>query len=342
VSEQVLYEVGNPQAYIVPDVVCDFSNVLVEEIGPNRVRVRNAIGYPPTDNYKVSIGFTDGYRFIGLTPVLGIQAARKGEQQAAALVQRVEEILRDHDFGPFRAVRIEALGAEASYGANARSRETREVIMRVGVEHEQRDALKFYVQEFYSPAVSMSVGTTTILGTRHEIEPVIRIFSCLVPRKQIIPVLSFAGKDQQLPTERPAQVYNPQMAKVPVIAKSNTKAAADTVRLLDLAWARSGDKGNSFNIAVIARKPEYLPYIRQALDKGKLMEFFKHEFQGEREPKVVFFEAPGLNGLNLLFTGALGGGQLSSLRIDALAKAKAQQLLDFPVQVPTEIRMAVA
>jgi hypothetical protein len=342
VSEQVLYEVGNPQAYMVPDVVCDFSNVSVEEIGPNRVRVRNALGYPPTDSYKVSIGFTDGYRFIGLTPVLGMQAARKGERQAAALIERVGEILRKRDFAPFRAVRIEALGTETSYGANARNRDTREAIMRVGVEHEQREALKFYVQEFHSPAVSMSVGTTSMLGTRHEIEPVIRIFSCLVPREKITPVLSFEGRDQPIPTESPAQRYRPQVAKSPAILAASTQATTDTVRLVDLAWARSGDKGNSFNIAVIARKPEYLPYIREALDEGKLMEFFKHEFEGEREPKVVRFEAPGLDGLNLLFTGALGGGQLSSLRIDALAKAKAQQLLDFPVPVPADIKRAVA
>lgn len=341
VSEQILYEVGNPQAYIVPDVVCDFSNVLVEEVGHNRVRVSNATGHPPTDNYKVSIGFTDGYRFIGLTPVLGIQAARKGERQAAALVERVEEILRKHDFAPFRAMRIEALGSEASYGANARTRETREVVMRVGVEHEKADALKYYVQEFYSPAVSMSVGTTSILGTRHEIEPVIRIFSCLVSRERVTPVLSFNGNEQQIPTTRPAKPYSQQSAPPRVAQRASTEATPHTVRLLDLAYARSGDKGNSFSIGVFARRPEYLPYIRQALDEAKVMDFFRHEFEGERQPTIVRFEAPGLDGLNLLFTGALGGGQLSSLRIDALAKAKAQQLLDFMVPVSANIKQAL-
>jgi hypothetical protein len=341
VSEQVLYEIGDPQAYVVPDVVCDFSQVKVEEVGKNRVRVSNASGYPPTDNYKVSVSFEDGYRYIGLMPVLGMGAVRKGERQAAALVERVEEILRNHNYGPFRAVRIEALGAETTYGAQARHRDTREAIIRVGVEHDQRDALKYFVHEFYSPAVSMSVGTTTFLGARHDIEPIIRIFSGLVPREKIVPVMSFDGTEESLHTARPAEVFSPQMIRRPSV-QSETAESTDTVPLIDLAWARSGDKGNSFSIAVLARKPEYLPYIRQALDEKRVFDFFRHEFEGERNPGVVRFEAPGLDGLNLLFTGALGGGQLSSLRIDALAKAKAQQLLEFPVPVPPSLRRAVA
>ena len=340
VSEQVLYEIGDPQAYVVPDVVCDFSQVKVEEVGKNRVRVSNASGYPPTDNYKVSVSFEDGYRYIGLMPVLGMGAVRKGERQAAALVERVEEILRHRNYGPFRAVRIEALGAEASYGAQARNRDTREAIIRVGVEHDQRDALKYFVHEFYSPAVSMSVGTTTFLGARHDIEPIIRIFSGLVPREKIVPVLSFEGTEEYLHTVQPAEVFSPQMVRRPSV-ESETAESTDTVPLIDLAWARSGDKGNSFSIAVLARKPEYLPYIRQALDEKRVFDFFRHEFEGERNPGVVRFEAPGLDGLNLLFTGALGGGQLSCLRIDALAKAKAQQLLEFPVPVPASVRRAV-
>lgn len=339
VSEQVLYEVGDPQAYIVPDVVCDFSQVRVEQVGPDRVRVSNAIGRPPTDKFKVSISYQDGYRYVGLWPVLGIDAARKGERQALALVQRVEELLRDRNIGPFRAMRIEALGAEASYGSHSRARASREVVMRVGVEHEDRDALKLFAREFHSPAVSMSVGTTAILGVRSQIEPVIRIFSCLVPRARITPRLSYGELEQELPDARPRAAFAPDMVVRPSIEAAPAEASDEEapVRLLDLAWARSGDKGDSFSIAVLARRAEYLPYIRRQLTEKAVSDFFEHEFDGSDKARVTRFEAPGVNGLNFLLVGALGGGQLSSLRIDSLAKAKAQQLLDFPLQVPADL-----
>ncbi len=104
--------------------------------------------------------------------------------------------------------------------------------------------------------------------------------------------------------------------------------------LIELAWARSGDKGDAFNIGVIARRPDYLPWIRRALTEEAVMRFFAHEFEGAEAPKVVRYELPGLNALNLHCIQALGGGQFSSLRLDALAKGKAQQLLDMEIEAP--------
>ena len=103
--------------------------------------------------------------------------------------------------------------------------------------------------------------------------------------------------------------------------------------LIDLAWARSGDKGDAFNIGVIARKPEYLPWIRAALSPDAMMTWFAHEFEGGKNPAVLRYDLPGMNAVNLHFLDALGGGQFASLRLDPLAKGKAQQLLDMPVKV---------
>jgi hypothetical protein len=106
------------------------------------------------------------------------------------------------------------------------------------------------------------------------------------------------------------------------------------VPLIRLAWARSGDKGDAFNVGVIARRPEYLPWIRAALTGPALRQWFAHEFEGGARPEVRIYEVPGLNALNFHFLDALGGGQLGSLRVDPLAKGKAQQLLDIPVRIP--------
>ena len=104
--------------------------------------------------------------------------------------------------------------------------------------------------------------------------------------------------------------------------------------LIDLAWARSGDKGDAFNIGVIARRPEYLPYIRAALSEEAVRAFFAHEFEGAQKPEVLRYELPGLNALNFHLKQSLGGGQMATLRLDALAKGKAQQLLDWTVPAP--------
>ena len=90
--------------------------------------------------------------------------------------------------------------------------------------------------------------------------------------------------------------------------------------LEDLAYARSGDKGDSCNIGVIARHPAYLPYIRQQLTEERVAEFFAHHLEG----KVHRFDVPGIHGVNFLLENSLGGGGIASLRPDPLGKSYAQ------------------
>ena len=85
VSEQMLYEIGDPQAYIVPDVVCDFSKVEIRQDAPNCVRVVGACGYPATDTYKVSATYFDGFRGGTLKTFCGIDADKKAEGFAKAV-----------------------------------------------------------------------------------------------------------------------------------------------------------------------------------------------------------------------------------------------------------------
>ena len=166
VSEQILYEVGDPQAYMLPDVVCDFAHVRVAPAGENRARITGAKGYPPTGRYKISVTHADGHRIIAFMPTVGRDAARKAQRQADAVIERVEELLRARNIGPFRAKRVEIVGAEASYGAHSRTQDAREVIARVAVEHDDPAALKIFVREFDAPITSMAVGSTGWFGAR--------------------------------------------------------------------------------------------------------------------------------------------------------------------------------
>jgi hypothetical protein len=335
IAEQILYEVGDPQAYMLPDVVCDFTQLKLEETGTNRVRVTNAVGYAPSGYYKVSMTYKDGYRCIAFMPVLGRQAAQKATRQAEAIVIRVEEMLRDRQMGPFRATRIEAIGAEATYGENSRAQDVREVMTKLAVEHDDEKALSCFMREWDSPATSMSVGTTCWFGARAQITPVMKVFSFTIDTGDVIARVELDGKVLKIAGPSPMVPFHLVDVKRPEPGRVATLSGADkTVELIELAWARSGDKGDAFNVGVIARKPEYLPFIRAALSHEAVMKYFAHEYEGATNPALDIYELPGLNALNFHLRDALGGGQFASLRLDPLAKGKAQQLLDFPVKVP--------
>lgn len=93
-------------------------------------------------------------------------------------------------------------------------------------------------------------------------------------------------------------------------------------------------------MGIIARDPAFLPYIRAALSEAAVQDWFAHEFKGAANPRVERFDVPGINALNFLCHEALGGGGIASLRLDPLAKGKAQQLLEMPIAVPAALAKA--
>jgi hypothetical protein len=115
-----------------------------------------------------------------------------------------------------------------------------------------------------------------------------------------------------------------------------------TVPLVALAWARSGDKGNNSNIGVIARKPEYLPIIRNALTSEAVANYFAHHVESRRSEPVERYDVPGIRAINFLLHDVLGGGGIASLRNDPQGKRFAQMLLDFPIPVDERLASELA
>ena len=118
VAEQVLYEVGDPAAYILPDVVADFSHVTVKQVGPDRVKLAGAKGRPPTAQYKVSATFQDGYRAVASISIVGRDAARKAERTAQALLDRARMQFRQQNRADFSATHVEALAPKRPTAVN--------------------------------------------------------------------------------------------------------------------------------------------------------------------------------------------------------------------------------
>ena len=89
IAEQLLYEVGDPAAYLTPDVVADFTSVTLKQEGPTSVVIQGARGRPATDTYKVSIAYRDGFSSSGTLIIFGPDASAKARLCGEMLLQRL-------------------------------------------------------------------------------------------------------------------------------------------------------------------------------------------------------------------------------------------------------------
>ena len=327
VAEQLVYEIGDPGAYLLPDVVCDFTGVRIVQAGVNRVQVSGAHGRAPTDSYKTSITFEDGHRVGMYLTIGGTDAVAKARKVADAVVRRCETMLPALGLTPYDAISVEVIGAEEGFGGPRD--EPREAVLKLAAKHRQPKALELLVRELTSSGTSMAPGICGMGGNRPKVSPVVRLFSCLVPKVAVPVTLWIDGKPQFIPSAGVERVLPPQASPGPLTASEPTDTDA-SVPLVALAWARSGDKGNNVNIGVIARHPDYLPFIRATLSEAAVAAGFARYLKG----RVERFELPGIHGLNFLLHATLDGGGIASLRNDPQGKTFAQVLLTHPIKVP--------
>ena len=335
VAEQLLYEVGDPRAYIVPDVVCDFSAVTIDQLGPGRVRVAGARGRPPTATYKVCVLYDDGWRATALQPIIGMDAPAKARRQAEALIARTTRMLRAQNLGEWTQTHVEVLGAEAGYGPRAQADSVREVICRIVADHPDPRGAALLARENHAATTAMAVGTSIGLATT--VTPIPHLFSFLLPKDRITPVVTLDGETWSASVPTGGGFDPATLQPAPETTLLSLPAGASSVPLVALAWGRSGDKGDLFNVGVIARRAEYLPYIRAALTPEAVAGWFAHCFADPARRIVDRYDAPGFHALNFVIRDALGGGITSSPRLDPVAKGMAQQLLEYPVPVPPDL-----
>ena len=340
VAEQMLYEIGDPGAYLLPDVSCDFRQVRIEQLGPNRVRVSGARGSGPPATLKVSATAMHGWRCTGILTIVGIDAAAKARRSGEAILERVGELLDRRGWAPFRATRIEVLGAEASYGPNATTQPPREVMMRVAVHHEAREPLELFAREISPAGTSWSPGTTGAGAGRPPVQPLIVPCSFAVAREAVLPRVRIGAAVFEVPMSDLAAAGTPEpaAAALPEPPPFGPVSAIHTLPLVRLAWARSGDKGDLSNIGLVARRPEWLPLLWQQVTATAVLAWLGHLVKGRCER----FHLPGIDAMNLVLHEALDGGGPVSQRLDPLGKGMAQILLDMPVAVSEALAAELA
>lgn len=334
VAEQIVYEIGNPQAYLLPDVIADFNQVHLEQVGEHRVRVTGAKGQAPTALYKVSATYPDGYRVLVSFLIAGREAPQKAQVIADAILAKCERVLAMRSVPSFSEKSVEILGIESTYGKHAQTLNSREVVVKIAVKHMFKEACIFFASEIAQASTGMAPALAGIVGGRPKASPVIKLFSFLIDKNQVSVEIDFEGK--RYPVEIPQGVSTEQLPTLKAGENAIYQGDEIEVPLIEIAHARSGDKGNHSNIGVIARKAEYLPWIRAALTEEAVASYMQHVLDAEKG-RVIRYELPGLNALNFMLENALGGGGVASLRIDPQGKAFAQQLLDMPVKVPAHL-----
>ncbi len=333
VSEQLVYEIGDPQAYLLPDVICDFSGLTISQEDANRVRVSPAKGSPAPNTYKTSLTYHDGYRAGMLLGFTGADADRKARKFAEAVFERSRKVLHQFNAGDFTETSIEVLGTESQYGDFLRIDSAREVVLKIAAKHGDSMGAGLLLREIAGMGLATPPGLTGFSFGRPKPMPVVRLFSYLTAKEEVSITIDIDGEATSF-NDRPGKTFNPDQIVRPKPPAAPSQDDLIETPLINLAWARSGDKGDKANIGVIAREAVYLPFIWAALTEEALAKRFAHFIEtGADASKVQRFFLPGANAINFLIDTVLGGGGVASLRNDPQGKAFAQILLDHPIPI---------
>lgn len=329
VSEQLVYEIGDPQSYILPDVTCDFSEVILRQDGKDRVLVSGAKGRPAPSNYKTCLTYANGFRGGHLFQFYGIDADKKALAFADAALKRSEETLRNKNLETFSEVSKEIIGAEAHFGLQAKKEAIREVAIKIAVRHSNPIGVGIFLKEATGLGLSAPPGLSGFAGARPKPSPVMSLFSYLFPKSDVEITIS-DSENSIIFQDNQSQFINEDLIR-PAIGNVDCDQAMVLVPIIKLAYARSGDKGNGANIGVIARKKEFLPYLWHGLSDAAIVDILGHFNAGE----IKRYLLPGISALNIQLDSVLGGdGGTSSLRSDPQGKGYSQLFLSYSINIP--------
>jgi Acyclic terpene utilisation family protein AtuA len=181
VAEQLLYEMGDPHAYITPDVVADFTSIRLEDVGRDRVRVFGITGRAPTDKLKVSIAYRAGFKAVGTLVYAWPDALEKAQAADRVLRGRLDRLGLKFD-----QVLTEFVGASATHGPLAGdARGAPEVQLRVGVRGSDRAPVERFTREIAPLVLNGPPSVTGFAGGRPKVEEIVAYWPALVDKRVV-------------------------------------------------------------------------------------------------------------------------------------------------------------
>ncbi|MDX6611260.1 MAG: hypothetical protein QOD75_446 [Blastocatellia bacterium] len=190
VKEQLVYEMGDPRAYLTPDCVADFTTVRLEYEGRDRVRVFGIKGGPAPESLKVSISYSAGYKAVGTLVYSWPDAYDKAQAADRILRSRLARLGLKFDL-----IHTEFVGANATHGplAGRPSPDLPEVQLRVGVRGDDRAAVERFTKEIAPLVLTGPPGVTGFAGGRPKVEEIVAYWPALIPKGEISPTVSVIG-----------------------------------------------------------------------------------------------------------------------------------------------------
>ncbi len=186
VAEQLVYEMGDPRAYITPDCVADFTTIRLEQAGHDRVRVSGIEGRPETDLLKVSIAYRHGYKAVGTLVYAWPDAYAKAREADRVLRARLDRLGLK-----FEELLTEFVGVNATHGllAGEPSPDIAEVQLRVGVRAEHKGPVERFTRELAPLILNGPPSVTGFAGGRPKVEEIVAFWPALVPKREITPAV---------------------------------------------------------------------------------------------------------------------------------------------------------
>jgi len=181
IGEQILYEMGDPNHYISPDVCVDFTSFDIDDLGGNKVAISNVIGLSPTDSYKVSISYFAGYKASGQLTVSGPNAYEKAQLTAEIIWKRLENA-----GVTFKDASTEYLGLSSCHGEiNPFPSQINEVVLRLGVKDSDKNKVNRFGKELAPVITSGPPGITGFSGGRPKAQEIIAYWPTLIPKELV-------------------------------------------------------------------------------------------------------------------------------------------------------------
>lgn len=182
IREQLLYEMGDPKAYITPDVVADFTTIRLEDAGTDRVRVHGIKGNPRTDFFKVSIAYSAGWKAVGTLVYSYPDAYEKAKAADRILRERLERLGLQFDL-----IHTEFVGVNATHGhlSGEPRKDIPEVQLRIGVRGQKKEDVSRFTKELAPLILTGPPSVTGFAGGRPKVEEIMAYFPALIPKTSI-------------------------------------------------------------------------------------------------------------------------------------------------------------
>ncbi|KAB8263106.1 hypothetical protein BDV32DRAFT_156623 [Aspergillus pseudonomiae] len=327
---QLLYELQG-ELYLNPDVAADLRNVSVDEVGPDRVKVCGATGQPPPSTTKAMIAAPGGYQAEAIFYINGLDVTEKAEM----LHNQLDHVLRGNNCSKLS---IELYGSPA---INPSSQQAGTVFLRVfaqarnvgDISAERFKTLIYALRMQSYPGYHMNLDFRMM-----DPKPFMEIFPAVIPLDLIHHRVTLSnGIQQDVPSTPVTRIYPTQRpsyeTNVPI--SLNQFGATDLAPLGSIVHARSGDKGDNFNVGFFVRNSDEYPWLQSFLTIDRFKELLGDDWpQRDTEPRVERCEFTNLLAVHFRVLDFLDGGIASSSRIDGLGKGIGEYLRSRVVEVP--------